>query len=45
MVKDQRTLEQTGDVRAVMDGEIDRFILAYLKCGGKFDRIDKGDDL
>ena len=45
MVKDHRTLEQTGDVRAVMDGEIDRFILAYLKCGGKFDRIDKGDDL
>jgi peptide chain release factor 2 len=45
MVKDHRTLEQTGDVRAVMDGEIDRFILAFLKCGGKFDKIDKGDDL
>jgi peptide chain release factor 2 len=45
MVKDHRTLEQTGDVRAVMDGEIDRFILAFLKSGGKFDKLDKGDDL
>lgn len=45
MVKDHRTLEQTGDVRAVMDGDIDRFIIAYLKCGGRFDKVDKGDDL
>jgi len=35
MVKDHRTGEETGDVRAVMDGEIDNFIYAYLKRGGK----------
>ncbi|OGF01418.1 MAG: peptide chain release factor 2 [Candidatus Edwardsbacteria bacterium RIFOXYD12_FULL_50_11] len=45
MVKDHRTLEQTGDVKAVMDGEIDRFINAYLKRGGKFDKMESGDDL
>jgi peptide chain release factor 2 len=45
MVKDHRTGEQTGDVRAVMDGDLDRFIFAYLKTGGKFDRVDKGDDI
>ena len=45
LVKDHRTLEQTGDVKAVMDGEIDRFINAYLKKGGKFDRVEAGDDL
>ncbi|WP_204614011.1 peptide chain release factor 2 [Defluviitalea raffinosedens] len=31
MVKDHRTNEETGNVSAVMDGEIDRFINAYLK--------------
>ncbi|MFH1852377.1 MAG: peptide chain release factor 2 [Candidatus Neomarinimicrobiota bacterium] len=30
MVKDHRTKEETGNVQAVMDGEIDRFIRAYL---------------
>ncbi len=30
MVKDHRTLEQSGNVQAVMDGDIDRFIEAYL---------------
>jgi peptide chain release factor 2 len=30
MVKDHRTLVETGDVQAVMDGDIDRFIEAYL---------------
>lgn len=35
MVKDHRTGEETGDVKAVMDGEIDNFIYAYLKRGGK----------
>ncbi|HHT36118.1 MAG TPA: peptide chain release factor 2 [Firmicutes bacterium] len=32
MVKDHRTNAEMGDVDAVMDGEIDRFIEAYLKA-------------
>jgi peptide chain release factor 2 len=35
MVKDHRTGEETSDVHAVMDGELDTFINAYLKRGGK----------
>ena len=31
MVKDHRTNEESGNVDAVMDGDIDRFINAYLK--------------
>ena len=31
MVKDHRTSEETGNVGAVMDGELDNFINAYLK--------------
>lgn len=31
MVKDHRTNEETGNVSAVMDGEIDQFINAYLR--------------
>jgi len=31
MIKDHRTNEETGNVSAVMDGDIDRFINAYLK--------------
>lgn len=31
MVKDHRTNEETGNVSAVMDGELDNFINAYLK--------------
>ncbi len=31
MVKDLRTAEETGNVQAVMDGDIDHFIEAYLK--------------
>ena len=30
LVKDHRTSEETGNSSAVMDGEIDRFINAYL---------------
>ena len=30
MVKDHRTSEETGNVNAVMDGEIDQFMAAYL---------------
>jgi len=31
MVKDHRTQEQTGNIQAVMDGDIDVFIESYLK--------------
>lgn len=31
MVKDHRTNEETGNTQAVMDGEIDKFINAYLR--------------
>ena len=31
MVKDHRTNEETGQVDAVLDGDLDRFIKAYLK--------------
>ncbi len=31
MVKDHRTDEETGNVQAVLDGDIDRFIESYLK--------------
>ncbi|MCK5779679.1 MAG: peptide chain release factor 2 [Psychrilyobacter sp.] len=31
MVKDHRTSEEIGNVKAVMDGEIDSFITAYLR--------------
>jgi peptide chain release factor 2 len=30
MVKDHRTKEETGNISAVMDGDIDKFIYAYL---------------
>ena len=32
MVKDHRTNYEVGDINSVMDGEIDDFIEAYLKC-------------
>ena len=35
MVKDHRTNEETGNVQAVMDGELDKFIFAYLKDSNK----------
>jgi peptide chain release factor 2 len=31
MVKDHRTGEQTSNVQAVLDGEIERFVQAFLK--------------
>ena len=31
MVKDHRTLAETGNVQAVMDGDLDMFIREYLK--------------
>ncbi|MEG2118463.1 MAG: peptide chain release factor 2, partial [Clostridia bacterium] len=31
LVKDNRTNYETGNITAVMDGEIDEFIDAYLK--------------
>ena len=31
MVKDHRTNEETGNIGAVMDGELDAFIHAYLR--------------
>jgi peptide chain release factor 2 len=31
MVKDLRTGQETGNVQAVMDGDLDPFIDAYLK--------------
>jgi len=34
-VKDVRTAEETGNVDAVMDGEIDRFLKAYLMMMGQ----------
>ena len=32
MVKDHRTSFETGNIQAVMDGDLDGFINAYLKC-------------
>jgi len=31
LVKDERTRHETGNVQAVLDGEIDDFIEAYLQ--------------
>jgi peptide chain release factor 2 len=35
LVKDVRTSEETGNVDAVMDGEINRFLKAYLMAAGQ----------
>ena len=35
LVKDVRTAEETGNVDAVMDGEIDAFLKAYLMMMGQ----------
>ena len=44
MVKDLRTGEQTSNISAVMDGEIDDFIEAKLR-GKKAGEADLDDDL
>ncbi len=43
MVKDLRTGEQTGDVQAVMDGNLDPFIDAFLR-GKKRTDVDTDED-
>ena len=35
MVKDHRTAFETGNIQAVMDGDLDGFINAYLKCASQ----------
>ncbi len=35
LVKDHRTLEETGNIISVMDGDLDNFIRAYLKWNKK----------
>ena len=35
LVKDVRTGEETSDISAVMDGELDAFVQAYLKHKGQ----------
>ena len=34
MVKDLRTSVESGNVQAVMDGDLDAFIHAWLRAGG-----------
>jgi peptide chain release factor 2 len=43
MVKDLRTGEQTGDVQAVLDGDLESFIEAYLR-GKKRTDVDTDDE-
>ena len=43
MVKDLRTGEETGNVQAVMDGELDSFIHAWLRAGGPISRKAAAD--
>ena len=38
MVKDHRTQSETGNVQAVMDGDIEQFITAYLKLDSASER-------
>ena len=39
MVKDLRTGQQTSDVQAVMDGNLDPFVNAWLRAGSPAKRI------
>jgi peptide chain release factor 2 len=43
MVKDHRTKVETGNVQAVMDGDLDAFIEAWLKACAAQDSINKRD--
>lgn len=43
MVKDLRTGHETGNVQAVMDGELDPFIHAWLRAGGPTTRQTAAD--
>lgn len=47
MVKDHRTVFQSNQVNKVMDGELDDFIMAYLKAqlAGTLQTENTGDDL
>ena len=44
MVKDLRTRTETGNIQAVMDGDIDQFIEAYLNAMWKGLPLDAEDD-
>ena len=44
LVKDLRTSEETSNVQAVLDGDIDRFIIAWLKAGQPTSRISGNDE-
>ena len=44
MVKDLRTGEETGNVQAVLDGDMDNFIQAWLKAGCPKERKCASDD-
>lgn len=43
MVKDLRTGVETGNVQAVMDGELDPFVHAWLRAGGPTSRKSAGE--
>lgn len=48
MVKDHRTKYESGNIQAVMDGDIDQFIESFLKAkwkGVPMDAADEEDDL
>ena len=40
LVKDVRTAHETGNVDAVMNGDIDAFLKAYLMSMGQKDKSD-----
>ena len=44
LVKDHRTGYETGNINAVMDGEIDPFINAYLKAASQGENLTKEED-
>lgn len=44
MVKDHRTKCESGNIQAVMDGDIDQFMDAYLVAKWKGLPMDAGDD-